>query len=103
MNQKDACGLTPAVSKVSSGALEFLPLFTVKFVGKFLEDVKSPKYGFRIISTNIDDQGASETKEIDEEEESSMYDEEKVDQKEFLENLYNNKKFVDKDLPKLNT
>ena len=27
VNRKDACGLTPTVSKVSSGALEFLPLY----------------------------------------------------------------------------
>ena len=93
VNQKDACGLTPAVSKVSSGALEFLPLFTVKFVGKFLEDVKQPKYGFRIISTNIDEQGLSESTEAEAEKE------EHLDQKEFLDKLYNKKKYVDRDLP----
>ena len=40
VNRKDACGLTPTVSKVSSGALEFLPLYQVKFVKEFLEDIK---------------------------------------------------------------
>jgi predicted rRNA methylase len=63
VNQKDACGLTPAVSKVSSGALEFMPLFSIKFVKNFLEDSK--KLGFKIISTNIDDEG-DETQEKDE-------------------------------------
>ena len=38
VNRKDACGLTPAVSKVSSGALEFLLLYQVKFMNSFLED-----------------------------------------------------------------
>jgi 21S rRNA (GM2251-2'-O)-methyltransferase len=36
VNKLNACGLTPTVSKVSSGALEFLPLYSVKFVSKFL-------------------------------------------------------------------
>lgn len=67
VNQKDACGLTPAVSKVSSGALEFLPLFTVKFVSKFLEEVKSFKEPYRIISTNIDtESGVDEFEEKEE-------------------------------------
>ena len=35
VNKKNACGLTPVVSKVSSGALEFIPLYTVKFVSHF--------------------------------------------------------------------
>lgn len=43
------------MSKVSSGALEFLPLFSIKFVKNFLEDSK--KLNFKIISTNIDDEG----------------------------------------------
>jgi len=36
VNKKNACGLTAAVSKVSSGALEFLPIYTVKFVKDFM-------------------------------------------------------------------
>jgi tRNA G18 (ribose-2'-O)-methylase SpoU len=52
VNKQDACGLTPAVSKVSSGALEFLPLYSVKFVPKFLEKAKEE---YKIISTNIDE------------------------------------------------
>jgi len=55
LNKENACGLTPAVSKVSSGALEFLPLYTVKFVQPFLEEAKNTKFNFKIISTNIDD------------------------------------------------
>ena len=54
VNKQDACGLTPAVSKVSSGALELMPLFTVKFVKPFLEEAIS-KHGFSVISTNIDE------------------------------------------------
>jgi 21S rRNA (GM2251-2'-O)-methyltransferase len=38
VNHKNSCGLTPTVSKVSSGALEFIPLYSVRFVKKFLED-----------------------------------------------------------------
>lgn len=56
VNQKDACGLTPVVSKVSSGALEFLPLYAVKYVGVFLEDAITPNHNFKIISTNINEE-----------------------------------------------
>jgi len=35
VNKLNACGLTPVVSKVSSGALEFIPIYSVKFVSKF--------------------------------------------------------------------
>jgi tRNA G18 (ribose-2'-O)-methylase SpoU len=35
VNKRNACGLTPVVSKVSSGALEFTPVYSVKFVSKF--------------------------------------------------------------------
>ena len=54
VNKMNACGLTPAVSKVSSGALEMTPLFQVKFVRPFLEDATT-KHGFKIISTNLDE------------------------------------------------
>jgi tRNA G18 (ribose-2'-O)-methylase SpoU len=36
VNQKNACGLTPTVTKVSSGALEFIPLYEVKFIKDFM-------------------------------------------------------------------
>jgi len=36
VNRKNACGLTPVVSKVSSGALEFIPLYSVKYAAGFL-------------------------------------------------------------------
>ena len=36
VNKKNACGLTAAVSKVSSGALEFMPIYAVKFVKDFM-------------------------------------------------------------------
>ena len=36
VNKKNACGLTAAVSKVSSGAVEFMPIYSVKFVKDFI-------------------------------------------------------------------
>ena len=68
VNKTDACGLTPVVSKVSSGALEFLPIYSVKFVSKFLETVPSD---FKIISTNVDEESA-EDKQADEKPAESM-------------------------------
>ena len=61
VNKKNACGLTPVVSKVSSGALEFIPLYTVKFVSHFFEDAKRSPLNFKVISTSLDpsDTGAS--------------------------------------------
>ena len=53
VNHKNACGLTPTVSKVSSGALEFIPLYSVRFVSKFMEDAQKSPHKFRIISTDI--------------------------------------------------
>lgn len=58
VNRRNACGLTPVVSKVSSGALEFIPLYSVKFLSHFFDDAKKPPYNFKIISTNLaDDEG----------------------------------------------
>ena len=54
VNKTNACGLTPVVSRVSSGALEFIPLYSVKFVSHFFEDAKKDPLNFRIISTNLD-------------------------------------------------
>jgi hypothetical protein len=62
VNHRNACGLTPTVSKVSSGALEFIPLYSVRFVSKFLEDAQRSGAKFKVISTDIqssnDDKGA---------------------------------------------
>mmetsp|Transcript_12725 Transcript_12725/g.21448 ORF Transcript_12725/g.21448 Transcript_12725/m.21448 type:complete len:227 (+) Transcript_12725:116-796(+) len=75
VNKKDACGLTPTVSKVSSGALEFLPIYSVKFVKDFLADLKKNQ-DFLIVSTNIDEDG----KEIlNTEEENNLEEPEEVD------------------------
>ena len=52
VNKTNSPGLTPVVSKVSSGALEFIPLYGVKFVKKFLESIEGD---FKIISTNVDE------------------------------------------------
>ena len=57
VNKMNACGLTPVVSKVSSGALEFIPLYTVKFVSHFFEDAKKDPLNFKIISTALSDMG----------------------------------------------
>lgn len=40
VNKRNACGLTPTVSKVSSGALEFMDIKQVKFVSKFFIDAR---------------------------------------------------------------
>ena len=53
VNRKKACGLTPAVSKVSSGALEFMPIYFVKAITKFLDNPDIG--GYKIISTDIND------------------------------------------------
>jgi len=63
VNRKNACGLTPAVSKVSSGALEFLPLFSVRFVSNFLSDMKQ-NHKFRVISTNLDEEQPQTLEEV---------------------------------------
>ena len=57
VHRKDACGLTPAVSKVSSGAIEFQLLYQVKFMKPFLEEAVSSRYNFKVISTNVDEDG----------------------------------------------
>ncbi len=62
VNQKNACGLTSTVSKVSSGALEFIPLYSVRFVSKFMEDAQAGLHNFKIISTDI--QSSNEGGEI---------------------------------------
>ena len=56
VNKKNACGLTAAVSKVSSGALEFLPIYAVKFVKDFMQEAQKEPNGFKIISTNISEE-----------------------------------------------
>lgn len=56
VNKRNACGLTPVVSKVSSGALEFTPVYSVKFVSKFF--LEAQKLNFKIISTNLDDESS---------------------------------------------
>ena len=55
VNRRNACGLTAVVSKVSSGALEFIPLYSVKFVSHFFDDAKKDPLNFKIISTNLED------------------------------------------------
>ena len=55
VNKLNACGLTPTVSKVSSGALEFMPLFQVKFIQSFFDDAKKAPFNFKIVSTNLED------------------------------------------------
>ena len=52
VNKLNACGLTPTVSKVSSGALEFTPVHSVKFVSKFFVEAQQ-RHGYKIISTNL--------------------------------------------------
>lgn len=54
VNYLNAGGLTSVVSKVSSGALEFIPLYSVRNIKVFLEDAKYNKLKFKLISTNIE-------------------------------------------------
>lgn len=56
VNKTNACGLTPTVSKVSSGALEFVPLYSVKFVSHFFEDAKKAPMNFSVVSTSLDEE-----------------------------------------------
>mmetsp|Transcript_10520 Transcript_10520/g.14186 ORF Transcript_10520/g.14186 Transcript_10520/m.14186 type:complete len:139 (-) Transcript_10520:334-750(-) len=67
VNKTNACGLTPVVSKVSSGAIEFIPLYSVKFVSHFFDDAKKSPLNFKVISTSLDldgsDSGAPEDAE----------------------------------------
>lgn len=62
VNRRNACGLTPTVSKVSSGALEFIPLYSVKFVSHFFDDAKKDPLNFRIVSTSLDEGDLQEAK-----------------------------------------
>jgi len=57
VNKRNACGLTPTVSKVSSGALEFMPVHSVKFVSKFFLEAQG-RMNYKIISTNLDDESS---------------------------------------------
>lgn len=65
VNKTNACGLTPVVSKVSSGAIEFIPLYSVKFVSHFFDDAKKSPLNFKIISTSLDLEGGDSNAEGD--------------------------------------
>ena len=45
------CPLSPAVCKVSSGAVEFVPSYHVKFLSDFFSN--AVEKGFKIISTDL--------------------------------------------------
>lgn len=70
VNQDNACGLTPTVSKVSSGALEFIPLYSVKFVKDFLLEAQNGTQKFQIVSTDI--VGMNEKEKVLEEKEEEI-------------------------------
>jgi tRNA G18 (ribose-2'-O)-methylase SpoU len=78
VNKRNACGLTPVVSKVSSGAVEFIPIYTVKFVSHFFEDAKKHPLNFKIISTNLDDEDLKEAAIEHQEESDNETDDEEV-------------------------
>ena len=61
VNQRNACGLTPTVSKVSSGALEFIPIYSVRFVSQFMSESQTCLHKFKVISTDI--QSSNESQE----------------------------------------
>lgn len=50
-NKEHMCPLSPAVAKVSSGAVEFIPSFHVKFLQKFFESAL--EQNFKIVSTDL--------------------------------------------------
>ena len=58
VNKQNACGLTSVVSKVSSGALEFIPLYQVKFLQHFFKDAKKSPLNFKVISTVVTEDSA---------------------------------------------
>ena len=71
VNKLNSCGLTPVVSRVSSGALEFTEIFQVKFVSNFMLEAR--KLGYKIISTNLsEDEGASDLSELQMENENHI-------------------------------
>jgi tRNA G18 (ribose-2'-O)-methylase SpoU len=68
VNHRNACGLTPTVSKVSSGALEFIPLYSARFVSKFMDEAQRGIHKFKIISTDIqssNDESSGPIKEVE--------------------------------------
>jgi len=65
VNKSNACGLTPVVSKVSSGAIEFIPLYSVKFVSHFFDDAKKSPLNFKVISTSLEMEPAENTEHED--------------------------------------
>ncbi len=79
VNRLNACGLTPSVSKVSSGALEFMPLYSVKYMKDFLQNAKRDPYDFKIISTNLDESADTLIEDAPEYNSSESDQEEQVD------------------------
>jgi len=51
-NQNNMCPLTPAVAKVSAGAVDFMRLYSVKYPVPFFQDAS--KAGFKVIGTGLD-------------------------------------------------
>ena len=49
------------MSKVSSGALEFIPLYSVRFIKPFMVDAQKGSLKFKIISTDIEGLTEKET------------------------------------------
>jgi len=78
VNKSNACGLTPVVSKVSSGAIEFIPLYSVKFVSHFFDDAKKSPLNFKVISTSLEMEPAENTENTQNEDYSDVDHEEVV-------------------------
>ena len=83
VNHKNACGLTPTVSKVSSGALEFIPLYSVRFVSKFIEDSQRGLQKFKVISTDIQSSNDELSKSVEKEPEIAISDSDDDDESMF--------------------
>ena len=61
---------------MSSGALEFIPLYSVRFVSHFFTDAKKDPLNFKIISTALEDIGGDVVAEDEESAEEISEDEE---------------------------
>lgn len=58
VRKRGSCPLSPAVSKVSAGAMESFPIFQLKFVKQFLEEAK--RAGWLVLSTHVPEEGTEE-------------------------------------------
>ncbi len=61
VRKRGSCPLTPAVSKVSSGAMEYQPVLQVKFLSQFLQEAK--RAGWVLITTQTEEEEEEDVSE----------------------------------------